>query len=413
MIILFAIDIIGIRHAWTFILPFAIITFDYFFLEKKKGQLFYKYFLSWIIPIILLFIIFNFSGQYTQRLLSRNESGKVLQNQQALIPVIQGYPYTIYNLMRLYFFPKDLTMYYDGNKVTTTTQLLMYGSLIMYVSAIIYFFKRDKKIAGVLLLLLVFILPVLSPKKITWFITERYLYVGTGFFTLLLAVLISNIEKKYKVTHLAYIITSLIFILYVGRTISRNSDWKNPETLAFATIKTSPYSVRAYNDVAGYYILRNNYNDAKIYYQKALLVSTSFTSVRNLGHLYLENGFDPKVKTINYPTNDIYAEALRMMKSQEYYAAAYYLNEIIAVDPNNTDALNRIVELYILYPNPQMAEVYLTKMIQNNIANADTFYLYAYIANTKGEKNVALEYANKALSIDPNHAATRQLLNQL
>ncbi len=411
--LLFALDIIFIRHAWVLILPLSLIVFDYFFLNKQKHQQFYNYFLGIIIPLTILFIIFNFSGQFTQRLLSRSETGKTLQNEQSLTPVIQGYPFTIYSLLRLYIFPKDLTVYYDGSKITTSTHLLMYLSFLIYIGAIVFSYNKNKKIAGILILLLIFILPVFSPKKITWYITERYLYLGTGFFTTLLTLLLFEIEKKVKFKYIAFCLAGIILILYSIRTISRNKDWQNPETLAFATMKTSPYSVRPYNDLAGFYVMENKYDQAKEYYVKALSVSSSLTAVRNLGHIYLENGFDPTIQTIQQPPELIYNEAVRMIQTQEYYAAAYYLNEALGKDNQNPNIQNRIAELFVLYEKKEVAKMYIQHMITNNIANADTYYIEAFIAYSEQDYTQASISIENALRLNPNHQAAIQLRSQL
>lgn len=413
VIILFALDIVLIRHAWVFIYPFIIIVFDYFFLERDKTHSFYKHFIGWVIPLVILFILFNFSDQYTARMLSRNETGKELQNQQALIPIIQGYPYSIYSMMRLYLFPQHLTVYYDGNKITLTTVILMYTAFISYALSIWYFFNKNKKIAGLLALLVIFLLPVFSPKKITWFITERYLYAGTAFFTTLLTLLLFQIQKQLKWQYTAFAISFIIFLSYTYRSTLRNNDWKTPETIAKATIQTSPYTVRPYNDLAGYYVLQNRFNDAKRYYIEALQVSPSMTAVRNLGHIYLETEFDPHTKTLSYPPDQLYNEAQKMIQNEEYYAAAYYLNEVLAQEPNNTDALNRIAELYVMYGKPRQAELILQDIVTKQIQNADTYYILAYIAFMSNHYEEAAAYANNALTFDPNHHQSLLLLQQL
>ncbi|HRN69806.1 MAG TPA: hypothetical protein PLS49_01365 [Candidatus Woesebacteria bacterium] len=410
---LFTFDIIFIRHAWVLILPFVITTFDYFFLKKKTQQRFYNYFLGISIPIIILFIILNFSGQFSQRILGRNESGKTLQNEQSLTPVIQGYPYTIYSLVRLYTFPKDVTIYYDGSKITTITHILMYSSFLVYLGIIFYSWKKNKKFAGLLLLLLLFILPVFSPKKITWFITERYLYLGTGFFTTMLALLFIKIEQWSKIKHLAFILAGIVFLLYSIKTVHRNSEWKNPEILAFSTIKTSPYSVRPYNDLAGYYVMQKKYQEAKEYYVKALQVSSSLTAIRNLGHIYMETGFDTSIQTIEYPADQVYNEAQRMIQSQEYFAAAYYLNEALSKDADNPDIYNRIAELFVMYEKKNVAKQYIQELIQKNKANADSYYILAFITYSEENYPEAQTFIDQTLQIDPNHAAALQLQAQL
>lgn len=410
---LFTFDIIFIRHAWVLIIPFVIFTFDYFFLEKRKHQKFYTYFLGISIPLIILFIIFNFSGAFTQRMLSRSEPGKTLQNEQSLLPVLQGYPYTVYSLVRLYSFPKDLTIYYDGTKITSKIYFLMYVVFVLYVGAIMYYWNKNKKITGLLVLLLIFILPVFSPKKITWFITERYLYLGTGFFTTLIALFVFKLEQISKIKYLAFVLTVIVMLLYSIKTIHRNTEWKNPETLAIATIKTSPYSVRPYNDIAGYYVLQQNYYKAKQYYVQALAVSSSLTAVRNLGHIYMETEFDPTIQTIPYPADQIYNEALRMIQLQEYYAAAYYLNEALSKSPENPDIYHRIAELLVMYERPNAAKKYIHQLIEKKLSNADSFYILAFIFYSEQNYAEAQNYINQALQINPNHTNTLQLQSQI
>ena len=411
---IFLLYMIFFRHPWVIVTPMVILIIDFFILKRGFDMKFYKKFMLIFVPIIIVYLIAMFPQAYKNRTDGENiQNGKVLVNEQALIPIIEGYPYSLYSITRLYLFPMDLSVYYDGNRVGAGTKISMYIILILYVTALIYFYSRDKRITGILLLMIVFVAPVFSPIKITWYITERYLYFGTAFFTALIAITIFYIEKKTKISHLAYILVSIVFILFATRTIIRNRDWKNPETLARATMKTAPLSVRPYNDLAGHYVRSNRVEEAKQYYSKAIRMGASIVAMNNLGYLYLLGDVDPTIHTIDQPIEELLTAGFVALQQKEARLAMYYFNEAYGINQKDTRTLNAISLVYIETSKFAQGKKYLSQSLEQQEDNPETYFLLGYLAFKEGNISEAEKYLTTALTLNQNHEAAKSNLEYI
>jgi tetratricopeptide (TPR) repeat protein len=403
-----------IKHAWVLVVPAAIVVIDFFLVKKRFDFIFYASFAALLSPILFFYIFGNLFSSIEQRQVTRQaNSGKTLTNQQLLAPVDEGYPYSVFTLTRLYTFPKDLTMYYDGNPVTKTDLNYMRVVLFLYIAAFIFFLFKDKRISGLLLLLLLLIAPVFAPQKITWYMTERYLYSGTGFFTTLLALLIVSIEKRLHWKQFTVVATILLLCLYSVRTFVRNLDWKDSETIAKATIQSSPFTVRPYNDVGGYYIMHKRYDEAKKSYVHALKVGASGTAQKNLGYIYLSTGLDPSIKTLTFPYEQIVMNGMNALQTKDYDSAMYFFNEAYAQNPTDTRVLNSLGTIYTDTGSFNNAEQLLQESLTINDKNAETYYVLGYLAFKKGNKASAIENLQQALKLNPEHNAAKTNLNIL
>ena len=403
-----------IKHAWVLVVPAAIVVIDFFLVKKRFDFTFYAAFTAILAPILFFYIFGNLFPSIEQRQTNRLAvKGGTLVNQQLLAPMYEGYPYSVFTLTRLYTYPKDLTMYYDGNPVTKSDLIYMRIVLILYIASIVFFLFKDKRISGLLILLLVLIAPVFAPQKITWYITERYLYAGTGFFTTLVALLIVYIEKKVHWKNFSVITVALLLLLYSIRTILRNPDWKNTETIAQATIRSSPYTVRPYNDLGGYYTMQNRFKEAKKSYVRALQIGKSATATKNLGYIYFESGLDPSIKTLDIPYEQIVDQGLAAQQAQQYDSAIYYLNEAYAMNPSDIRVLNGLGTMYADAGVFKEADKFFQESLQIDNTHADTYYLLGYKSFKQGNRAGAIENLQKALKLDPNHAGAKTNLNVL
>jgi tetratricopeptide (TPR) repeat protein len=402
--LIFAASILLIQHPWTLIIPLGILVLDFFFLRKKNEKLpFYTPFALMVLPMITLFLVFRLGNSIKVRVQDRAvSSGRVLTNQQRLTPVLEGYPYSISEMVKLYTAPTDLTIYYDGKPISELSYWAMYIIAFLYLSAIIYFYRHDRRVCGVLVMMLVLVAPVFSPLKVTWYMTERYLYFGTGFFTTLLVLLFFFIEKKLAIKHIALFLTLLALILYGIRTYTRNAEWKNPKTLALATIHTSPESVRPYNDLAGYYAMNGRYEEAIPYYEQAIARGGSLTAMRNLGYIYMKQGIDNTSYSSENPSL-LYSKAKLAQQSQDTFLAMYYFKEVASKDPHFGEVMEEIVSLYIEGGLYQQAHERLVQLQNDEPNNANVYYLLGYLSFKEGNTNDALTYLEKVLLIDPTH----------
>lgn len=167
-LILYTIGIVLIQSVWLLIIPMALIFIDQFLLEKKFNFYNLQKIILYLIPFVLIFGVTVYKGFQERVSYRNNQSGRTLVNQQSLTPVIEGYPYSLYEMSRLYVFPKNLTIYYDGVKVDMTLKILMFSSFLIYLFLVVYFYRKSRKITGLLVLLPVLVAPVFNPQKITW-----------------------------------------------------------------------------------------------------------------------------------------------------------------------------------------------------------------------------------------------------
>jgi Tfp pilus assembly protein PilF len=277
----------------------------------------------------------------------------------------------------LYIFPYNLSIYYDGMPVTTFLFIAMYSVSAVYLFAIYYFWKRKREVSGILILLPVLIAPTYSPVKVTWFLAERYLYTGTVFFAVLVSMFILYLAKKWKNQYAAYAVLSVILILFSIKTYIRNDQWQNTETLALATMKSSPLSVRPYNDVGGYYFYKGDVDTAVDWYEKGLkVVPTSGTAINNLGYIYLQYGpliFWDAHKPES-PDKDMakqmYDNATQFMQQKaDPKTVSYFLNKALVYDPTSVEYATNLADLYFnlgLKDSSKLLYSYVLKLDPNN-----------------------------------------------
>lgn len=152
------------------------------------------------------------------------------------------------------------------------------------------------------------------PQGATW--AERFLYLPSFGFSLLLACLYFTIyqvgtKTRYKII-IFYLIT-IIFIFNIGfystQTFIRNSEWKNDESLFLSTLKLNPNDSKALNALGIYYLRRNQYGLAISAFKKAVFLQ---------------------------PTNTEYSFhlALSYQKKEDYSAAISEYKRIMEINPD-------------------------------------------------------------------------------
>ena len=369
------------QSPWVLVVPFVLVVLDQFFISKRidVGRL--KWLGLYIVPIIF-YLFTYFDVALDQRVTSRTEGGqRVTMNTQAFIPVVEGYPYTTYLMTKLYLFPKDLTVYYDGMEVTTFLYVAMYVVFATYVAATLYTWRKNRKIAGILIMFPFLLAPAYSPVKITWFLAERYMYSGSAFFGILVGMLIVYLEnragKKY-LKFMPYAVFAVVLVALSYRTVLRNDDWQDTETLSYANMKVSPLSVRPYNDVGGHFFYEGDYARAIYFYEEALkVVPSSGTAINNLGFMYLS--FGPLIYRSDYepfdPDPELAADyvefAKRIMSTSggEARTASYFFNRAAALDPNSVEAASYTADMYLELGIPHFAEQMYRRVLEIDKGN--------------------------------------------
>ena len=164
--------------------------------------------------------------------------------------------FQLYNL-RLLFFPNILSWDYGFNQLplkTFSDSLVLLSLLVfsgMFIFAIITLKKKNIISFFVLFYFITLIASSNILQLIAATIAERFLFMPSVSFCILLSFLILKINKikiqsfsQEKKMQFIYVISGLIFILFSIKTFSRNKDWQSNMTLFASGVNTSPNSYR-------------------------------------------------------------------------------------------------------------------------------------------------------------------------
>jgi tetratricopeptide (TPR) repeat protein len=250
---------------------------------------------------------------------------------------LTGYEYfiNIFPLFSQYLWklllPINLNAFYVLHPISSIFQLK--GVLALCITAAfvvmsVVALRKNKTIFLSLLLIAVPLLPVLYiPALGENVFTERYLYLPSFGFVLLLAVVFSWVKEnpsKFSFMILK-IITVFLVGLYSFGTISRNAVWKNDLILFSDTKKKSPDSPLVHNNLGNIYAHNGRIDEAIEEYQAAIKLYPAFAKAHyNLGVTYgIQGRIDEAIK-----------EFKTMLKINPDYFKAHY-NLGVAYDSQN------------------------------------------------------------------------------
>lgn len=300
-----------------------------------------------IIPYFALSLCLAFGyfyyGAISQRINTTQMS--VNQGRELLNPFVQ-IPIAITSYLELIFWPKGLTLYHSEMNFTKIEYLFRLGVFISFLALIVWFLKKDRRIFFWLSFFIISLLPTLTPLGISWIVAERYVYLGTIGIIVPVAVFIEYFGRKFSEPKLPYVILGVLVILLGTRTILRNSDWQNQDTLWLAAAKTSPSSHQNHNNLGDYYGRHGNYEKAIEEFQTAIKLKPNYAEAyHNLGNIYKQvQDYDQAVasyrKALEY--NPKLWQSLVSIggiyyKTRDTKRALIEFQKALAIDPQNAE----------------------------------------------------------------------------
>lgn len=122
-------------------------------------------------------------------------------------------------------------------------------------------------------------------------VAERYLYLPSAGFCLAAAVLVERLlTRTTYVRAIAAAFALAVFLLGL-RTVARNRDWKDDQTLWTRTVQTSPESARAHIALAGVHLRQGRYDQARQELVEALRIQPNSVGTHSdLGAVLLHLG---------------------------------------------------------------------------------------------------------------------------
>ena len=259
--------------------------------------------------------------------------------------------------IRLLFYPVQLSIVYNINSVITDSLSLKNLSYIILLFLIIIIavriYRHSKAIAFSLFWCFTAMLPVSNIIPIGDLIAERFLYLPSAGFCLIIGVLACYVKKKeHQLAVMAGILLCFSFL-----TVKRNSEWKDNITLWSSAVKRFPDNAKAYNYLGMGYHEKNMLDKAIEAYKESIRLNPGDSYARNnLGVAYINGGFlDDAISAfmesmkLNPAQFNIYSNiggAYFMKKS--YDEAIRYFNESLRLNPFFMDAYSNMAITYFM-----------------------------------------------------------------
>lgn len=377
--------------------------------------------------------------------------------------------YTLGKYIQLLFFPHPLTYDYYPKHIP----IVQWGnpyvllSIVAYIALILIsikgFFKRQLPAFGILIFLITLSIASNLIFPIGAFMNERFIYVSSLGFCIIIAylmvvVLPSRSKNLVKSKKLFQVIGITLLLLYAGKTISRNSVWKDNLTLATHDANISvngaksnvmaggllteeaaktqqpqrkrellekaimhlDRAVKIYPEYVDALLLMGNAQwdytkhekNALPYYQRILNINPYHTNTWGNIFIVLEQSTDLEYKLkayeqlLKYHQNEakIYLNLGRAYgkEKNDLSMAAKTFETGRKIAPNNYDLLSNLGTVYGLLKNYSAAVEVLEKAIslRPNIAKThiDLGLSYFYLGNNEKAKQAF----DKAVQLDPN-----------
>jgi tetratricopeptide (TPR) repeat protein len=283
--------------------------------------------------------------------------------------------------VKLLFIPLGLHMEYGHQLFPWQDLKVILGAVVcvLLAAAVVKSRKRDEAVFFSLSWFVVGLLPVLNLYPINAYMAEHWLYVPSiGFF--LVAAKGINALWETKNFELAVVIVSLgLGVFYSYLTVRQNGYWKDPVALFERTVKYSPKSSKAYNNLGMAYVSEGRDEEAVESYKKSLKIDpTNVEAYINLGVAYAA------MNKIGEAA-ELYKQAIQLDPS--FSDAHYNLGVVYAIMNQTDEAISAYKEAIELYPT-----------------NTDAYFHLGVAYDVRGRHKEAMDAFRGAIELRPDHA---------
>ncbi|HPD73758.1 MAG TPA: tetratricopeptide repeat protein [Patescibacteria group bacterium] len=342
---------------WILVTPFLLVLMDQFIIEKKIKFSNIKQYLPYLLTS-LAFAIALLPGYIKERVQGLETLYYV--DTATATPLINRIPYTIYMEYTTLFYPKTLSIYHEGKYITPAEYTFMVFLTFAVIFAIFYFMKKDRRISGLLLMIIFGVLPSFSPVIVAWIAAERYLYIPSIFSSAIIGIGLiyfenkineknkkqGKVKKGVEKNNFVLYASIIIISLYSLRTVLRNNDLRNSKNLWIASKKTAPYSYRVYNNMGDVLANEGDLEGALENFKRSYALKPDYAdAVHNIGHIYMVQGNIPQA--IRYLEQSLqmnprlYPSAYKLgiiyMEEKDFENAKKYFEACLQYEPTSAD----------------------------------------------------------------------------
>ena len=177
--------------------------------------------------------------------------------------------YSLFYHTYILLWPAKLTLYREPMIITSFWLKVEIFSLAIILLCLPLVYKKSKEMFFALCFFVLFLSPTFSPITICWLVADRYIYLPSVAFSMLVAYAVTlavgagrdrplhgnallnakpgtiGIEKNAKsamIRYILYAFLTLVVMTYSARTLVRNRDWRTHASIWRATLAASPAS---------------------------------------------------------------------------------------------------------------------------------------------------------------------------
>ncbi len=405
-----------------FTLPVIFLLIEIFFFNKMNSiKGFLKFFKeNRIIPaVIIAFLLiiptlfhFNFNVvMFKYSTPSQSHQGDMITFSNYFITQFR----VMATYIRLLVMPMNQNLDYDYpvyNNVFCAPVLLSLGLIVFLFYLAIKLSKKNKLITFGILWFFVTSSVESSIIPIRHVIFEHRMYLPAFGFCLVAAEGLSQVlgdKRKYL------IVVLLIASIFSVATYRRNNVWKTEFSLWEDVVKKSPRKARGYQNLGLAYLAKENYKEAKKYFDLSLkYYPLSFQVINNLGGVYQAEGNNDKAIEyfsraidLNSDFEEAYVNRAAIYIRQEKHELALKdLNDAIRFNKRFEQAYLNRAYIFIEQKKYDLAIADYQKALELNPNYAEAFNGLGVIYKEQGEYDLALTNLNKALALDASISKT-------
>jgi len=205
-------------------------------------------------------------------------------------PLIQ-LPLALTTYLSLFFWPQGLSFYHSEFSFSFLAYIFRLILTILFFGGILWsFFKRSTLFFWVSWFI-IGLLPVITPLQIAWLVAERYVYMSLIGVIVIVSIGFDKLIsiKKLKIPVICFLTITMIALIL--RTVYRNTDWHNEDSLWTVTEKTAPSSPYTWNNLGDMYYRHKEYDKAIASFRRAIVLAKHYAPPYfNMGNVMQDMG---------------------------------------------------------------------------------------------------------------------------
>ncbi|MDP2941545.1 MAG: tetratricopeptide repeat protein [Candidatus Omnitrophota bacterium] len=206
---------------------------------------------------------------------------------QAWANPLYNLAYSLFTHLRLLLWPARLTLYHEPMVISSWAIKTEVAVLVLIVLLLPVLYRKARMLFYAMGLFVLFLAPTYSPRPVCWLIAERYAYFPSVALSIVLAFCYERAVSAGQRKIPALIIAGLVIAACGIRAVIRNEDWKTQGRFWRQTLKVSPQSPKAHNNMGDVYYQEGDIDSAIREFKKAIEIRPDFADAYfNLGNIY-------------------------------------------------------------------------------------------------------------------------------